>query len=206
MAGEDFSKVHKRKIPVLIDDCVQCECSADELHNLKLLFVKRVAVEVAVDRSGVRHESGAVKRRNRLRVSQPGSDDLPAARVTGHEVRLDQSCRDPQVRFDEPAVNPHNRAAGFRAPQIDMSLVVSRKMVFDAGIFEHPGITDQFGKFFAFVRSMKAGCDQYSNSVLGNSGGQQSLDHRSQKKMIRNRPSDIANGDAGRVRSASQFG
>ena len=117
-------------------------------------------------------------------------------------MRFDQPRRNPDVGLNKSPVNPHDRSASFRPAEIDVRRVVPRKVVLDSDRVEHRRIADQFGEFLTLVRSVKTRRDQHSDPGRWNAGGEKSLNHRPKKKMIRHRPSDIANGDARRTGSS----
>ena len=73
--------------------------------------MQRVAGEVALDGQRVFHEPRAVEGADASAWRDAGSDHFAAARLAGHEVRLDQAGRDAQVGLDEAPVDPDRRAA-----------------------------------------------------------------------------------------------
>ena len=105
-------------------------------------------------------------------------DHLPAAGPTGHEVRLDQTGGDAQLRLHETAVEPDWRAARRGAPEIDMHCLVSRVMVFDPHVGHHPRIPNQLGELLALVWAMQTGGDQDRDGTERDASGHHDLHHR----------------------------
>ena len=66
-------------------------------------FVDRVAVEDAAVGLGMLEQLGAVPALDRLERGHAGTDQLAAAGVAGHQVRLDQAGGDLQVGLDVAA-------------------------------------------------------------------------------------------------------
>ena len=159
--------------------------------------MQRIAGEVALDRRRVFHEARAVEGADRVRVRDARRDDLPAARVAGHEMRLDEPGGDADVRFDEAPVELHRRAPPRRDAEIDVRRIVPREVVLDAHGVEHPRIAHHLGQLRALVRTMEAGRDQHGDRVARHAAGDEALDQRSQEQVVGNRPRDVADQDAG---------
>ena len=132
VARDHLAEVDVHEIAVLVDHRVDGIDVAQHPHDLELLLVQRIAGEVALDRRRVFHEAGAVKRPDRVRVRDARRDDLPASRVAGHEMRLDEPGGDAHFRLDEAPVELHRRAPPGRHAEIDVRRVVPREVVLDA--------------------------------------------------------------------------
>src|SRR5262249_5067704 len=73
-----------------VDADVDDEVTAGHLRDARVLLVDGVAVEDAAVGAGVFEEARAVPDLDRLQRRDAGADDLAAAAVAGHQVRLDQ--------------------------------------------------------------------------------------------------------------------
>ena len=196
MALDHFAEIDVDEIAVLVDHGVDRVDIAQHPHDLELLLVQRIAGEIALDRRRVFHEARAVKRPDRVRVRDSRRDDLPAARVARHEMRLDEPGRDAHFRLDEAPVELDRRAPHRRHAEIDMGRVVARKVILDAHRVEHPRIADDFGELRALVRPMEARRDQHGDAFARHAAGEQALDQRPQEQVVGNRPRDVADEDA----------
>ena len=165
VAFDHLAEVDVDEIAVLVDHGVDRVDVAQHPHDLELFLVQRIAGEIALDRRRVFHEARAVKRADRVRVRDARRDDLPAARVAGHEMRLDEPGRDAHVRLDEAPVELDRRAPPGRHAEIDVRRVVAREVVLDLHRVEHPRIADHFGELRALVRPMEAGRDQHGDAL-----------------------------------------
>ena len=134
----------------------------------------------------------------------PGAMTFLPARVAGHEVRLDETGGDAQLRLDEAAVELHRRAPPGGHAEIDVRRVVPREVILDAHRVEHPGVADDFGQLRALVRPMQAGRDQHGDALARHPGREHALDQRPQEQVIRDRPRDVADQDAGALATAHQ--
>ena len=83
--------------------------------------------------------------------------------------------------------------------------VIARKMVGDRHRLQHPGITNQFGKFLALIRPVKTSRHQNRDAGSREARFEQGLDHRAEKHMIGNRPRNVANEDASRLLAFCKF-
>ncbi len=165
MARDDLAEIDVNEIAVVVDDRVERVQVAEAPDDLELLLVERIADQIALNGEGILHEARGMEGADRLVVGDAGRNDLAAAGPPGHEVRLDQTGRDAQIRVDEAAVELDRRPARRGDAEIDMIGVVARVMVLDANMAHDPGIADHFGQFFADVGPMQAGRDQNDDAV-----------------------------------------
>ncbi len=93
-------------------------------------------------------------------------------------MRLDQASDDFQVRIDKASVEFDTRALGCGA-EIDVVGIITREVVLDAEVFEHPLVANQLGQFVALIRAMQTGSDQNTDRLARHTGGEQlAQDHR----------------------------
>ena len=104
VAREDLAEIDKREPTLFVDDGIQRERAAQHSDDLELFFVQRVVLENTVGSIRVSHEAGAVKGRDRFGVGKARRDHLAATRVAGHEVWLNESGGDLEVRLDDSSV------------------------------------------------------------------------------------------------------
>ena len=168
VARDDLAEIDVSEIPVVVDDRVERVHVAQTPDDLKLLLVKRIADEIALNGEGILHETRGMEGADGLVVGDAGRDDLAAAGPAGHEMRLDQAGRDAQIRFDEAAVELDRRPARRGEAEIDMIGVVARVVVLDANPLHDPGIANQFGQFFADIRPMQTGRNQNDDAIERN--------------------------------------
>src|SRR5262249_5662909 len=100
---------------------VDDEVTAGHQGDARVLFVNRVALDEAAVGPGVLQETRPVPDFHRLKRNDTGTDDLAAATVAGHQVRLDQAGGDLQVGAEVAAVEPDRHAVG-RLAQVVMLL------------------------------------------------------------------------------------
>ena len=193
------------EIAVVVDHGVDRVDLAEHPHDLELLLVQRIALEIALDRERILHEAGAVERADRVGMRHARRDHLAPARVARHEVRLDQSGGDANVGFDEATIEPHRRAARASESEVDVRRVIAREVVLDAHRFEDPWIADDFCELGAFVRPMQARGDENRDAVPGDACVEQAFDQRPQEQAIRHRPRNVADQDAGARASSHHF-
>ncbi len=141
---------------------------AEPADDLELLFVKRIADQIALNGERIFHETRGMEGADGLVMGDARRDDLAPAGPAGHEMRLDQAGGDPQIRLDETAVELDRRAARRGEAEIDMIGFVARVMVLDSDPLHDPRIADQFSKLVAEVRPMQAGGDQNDDAVERN--------------------------------------
>ena len=110
-------------------------------------------------------------------MGHAGCDDLPPTGPAGHEVRLDEACRDLEVGLHEASVEADDGAAR-RATEIDMRRVVGGHVVLDRDRVHHPGIADQLLQLRALVRAVEAGGDDDADALARNARVEQHLDQR----------------------------
>ena len=168
MAGDDFAEIDVSQIAIVVDNRVEAVDVAEPADDLKLLLVKRIADQIALNRERIFHEARGMEGANGFVVGDARRDDLAAAGPAGHEMRLDQAGGDAQIRFDEAAVELDRRSARRGDAEIDMIGVVARIMVLDANLLHDPGVAHQFSKLFANVWPMQAGRDQNDDAVERN--------------------------------------
>jgi len=121
-------------------------------------------------------------------------------------MRLHQPSRDAQVGLDEAAVDAYRGAALLGDAEVGMGGLVAREVVLDTYVGEHPLVADQLGQLGALVGTVQAGRHQHRDRLARDASGQQGLDHGAQEQMVRHRPGDVADQDAGAAASASQHG
>ena len=132
-----IAEVHESEPPTLVDHRVEREGAPDALQYLHLFPVKRIALQHAVLRARIGHETVVVEGRDRLGVGDAGSDDLASPRIAGHEVRLDESGGDPDSGLDEAPVE-ENRSSPTGPAEVDVVMVVARVVVDHLHALEHP--------------------------------------------------------------------
>ena len=115
---------------------------------------------------------------------------------------LDKAGCNFEIGLDEAAVNLDGGAARASDAQIDVIGIVARKMIFDLDRGKHPRIANEFEQFISFVGTMKTRGDEDTDAILRDARFEHIFDHRPEKKMIRNRPRDVANEYAGAASSA----
>jgi hypothetical protein len=82
---------------------------------------------------------------------------------------------------------------------------VAREVVLDPHVFQYPRIAENFGEFGADVGPMQPGCHEDRYLFTRDARGEHRLHHRAQEEMIRHRPRDVANEDAGARSSLHEF-
>ena len=200
-----FAEVHEGEPAPVVDHRVEGEGAPDALEDLELLAVQGVAVQHAVLRARVGHEAMVVEGRDRLGVGDAGGDDLAAPGVAGHEVRLHESGRDPDVRLDKPPVES-DRGSLAGAPEIDVVGVVACEVVDHPDVLEHPRIPHHLRELVAEVGPVQAGGDEHGDGVAGDPGAFQPFDERPQEQPVRHRAGDVADEEAGRAGPGCRFG
>ena len=91
---------HDAKDPPLgVDHHVDDEIAAGHAGDRRVFLVNRIALQAAAAGVGVFEKSGPCQTRTSP-AGQAGANQLPAARKTGHEMRLDQAGRDLQIGVD----------------------------------------------------------------------------------------------------------
>ncbi len=204
VALDHLAEIDVNEIAILVDHRVDGVDLAQHAHDLELLLVQRVAREVALDRRRVLHEARAVKGADGVGVGDSRCDDLPAARVAGHEMRLDEPGGDPQLGLDEAAIELDRRAPSGGHTQVDVRRVVARVVILDAHRLLHPGVAEDFGELRALVRPMQAGRNQHGDAFARHAGLEHALDQRAQEQVIRDRSRDVADQDARALPSAGE--
>ena len=204
MAGDDLAEGDVDQVACLVDDGVERVDVADHADDLELLLVERIPGEVARTRKRVLHEPRVVEGADGVRVGNAGRDHFASAGIAGHEVGLDEAGGDLQVGLEETAVEFHRCAAGAGRAEVEAIRVVAREMIFHSDMRQHPRIADQLREFRALVGAMQAGRDENRDGRSGNARGDEVLDHRPQEKMVRHRPGDVADEDAGAPLSARE--
>ena len=205
MARDDLAEIDVSQIAIFVDDRVEAVYVAEPADDLELLFVKRIADQVALNGERIFHETRGMEGADGFVVGDAGRDDLATAGPAGHEMRLDQAGGDAQIRFDEAAIELDRRSARRGDAEIDVIGVVARIVVLDSNPRHDPGVAHQFGKFFANVWPMQAGRDQNDDAVERNARGDQGFDHRPQEEMVGHGPRDVANQNAGALAPTGEF-
>ncbi len=105
--------------------------------------------------------------------------------------------RDAQIRLDEEAVKLHRRAAGRGVAEIRKARLVSCEVIGHTHMVKHPRIADQFRQLGAPRSVGAARRHEHGDPVERNPGRHHGLNHRPQEEMVRDRPGDVADQDAG---------
>ena len=184
---------------------VDDEVAAGHPGDPGVFFVHRVALEDAAVGLGVLEELGAVPDLDRLQRGHARADQLAAAGIAGHQVRLDQAGGDLQVGPDVAAVDPAGHPARRRA-----EAACARRAACRNGL--RPGSSPAISgaeHLDASRRRCWAGAGRWrpgSGSARGDAGLAQDLEHRPEDRLVGHRPRDVADQDAGVFAPSGQLG
>ena len=109
-------------------------------------------------------------------MGNAGRDHLPAARISGHEVRLHETRGNAQVGLHEPAIELDGRCQCRRRAEVHVRRVVEGVVVHDGHPVQNPGIAHEFGEFGALVRSVQTGGNEHRDGVGIDPRREQGLD------------------------------
>ena len=165
MARDHLAKGDAEQVAVLVDDRVERIDIAEHAHDLELLLVQRVALQVARRSQRVLHEPRVMERADRFGMRHARRDHLAPTGISRHEMRLDQAGDNFQVSLNQTPVELHRRAPGRGEAKINVLRVVARKMIHDFHFFQYPRIADQLGQFVALVGTMQPGGDEHANTI-----------------------------------------
>ncbi len=152
---------------------------------------------------GVLDEVRPVPHLDSLQRRQSRANQLAASRKARHQVWLDQSSRDLQVRLDVTRVDP-DRHATSRLAQVRVLVTNRPVMVFNPVLGRNP-LAHQLDQLVTLVRPVHPGRDQDQDLVPRNPGCLQCRQQAFQDHLVGHRAGDVANGDAGRRPTASQL-
>ena len=130
---------------------------------------------------------------DRLDRREAGADGLAAARVAGHQVRLDQPGGDAQVRLQPAPVEQDGDAVAAPA-EVDVRVAVARVVLLDPQPPRQRGRQDlvQLGRGGGAVQ---AGRDQDRDRGLRQPGLRQRLQDRRQEQRVRHRARRVRDRD-----------
>ena len=122
-------------------------------------------------------------------------DNFSSARVTSHEMGLDQPDDDAEISLDKSAVEP-GLDAGRCSSQVFMIIIPPGKMVGHGHGVEDPVASDQFTKLVPFIRPVETRSNENSDRIGRHSGLDQLFYQWSENKAVGYRPSNVADEDA----------
>ena len=123
---------HDRRDPALaVERDVHDEVAAGHAGDLGVLFVDWVAIQDSAVGFGMLEQFRSMPALDRLERGHARADQLSAAGVAGHQMRLDQAGGDFQVGLHIAAVDPSGNPARRRADE-GMFLEPGAEVVFDA--------------------------------------------------------------------------
>src|SRR5262249_40649334 len=132
------------------------------------------------------------------------ADDLPAAAVPGHQVRLDQARRDFQIGAKVALVEPDGDSGGRFAEEV-MFFQQLAVMVLNA-IVRSDLRPEHFFQLSALVGPVQSGGKQNEGIASGDALFLQRLQERRQDQAVWHRPRNIADKYAGIAATASDVG
>ena len=154
--------------PVAVERDIDDEVAARHAGDLGVLFVDGVAIQDAAVGLGVFEQLGAVPALDRFEGGHAGADQLPAARVAGHQVGLDQAGGDLQVGLHVAAVDPAGNPARSRADE-RVLLEPGAEMVLDS-IARHDLWPEHLELLGVGAGPVQAGRDQDQGALSRNAG------------------------------------
>ena len=178
-----------------VDRDVDDEVAAGHTGDPRVLLVDRVAFEDAAIGPGVLEQRRAVPPLHRLDRGDAGTDQLAAARVAGHQMRLDQSRGNLQVgvqvaRIDPGRDSPLGRTDERMLFQAGAVVVLDAVRAHDV-LAEH---LDLLGRGAGPVQSRR---DQEQDLVTRDACLVQHPEDRAEDRRVGHRPGDVAHQDAG---------
>jgi len=171
---------------------VHQEVGARAAQHLEKPFVQRVSLEDAGPYPALDHR-GAVRHPHRLGGREPGAEDLAAAGVARHQVRLDHPGQDPEIPLEVEAVDADRDSAGGR-PEVGVGSGVARIVLHDAKAARELG-AEHLVELGRGVRAMQAGCDLDGDRFRGQPGPVQRLQDGWQEHGVRHRTRDVGDDD-----------
>ena len=97
---------------IVVERDVHNEIAAGHAGDPRVLFVDRVSVQNSAIGPRVLEESRPVPAFHRFEGRDARADQFAAARIAGHQVRLNQAGGDFEIGLDIAAIDPHGDAAG----------------------------------------------------------------------------------------------
>ena len=181
--------------PLAVETDVDDEVAAGHERDAGVFLVDRVAVEDAAIRLRVLQKARAVPDLDGFEGGDSRADDLTATGVASHEVRLDQAGRDLEIGTEITAVEPNRHAIGRFAEVIvflqHLAVVILNPVIGDDLRTEH---LFQLG---AFVGPVQAGGDENENILPRHALLLQRPQQGRQDELVRHRPRNVADKDAG---------
>src|SRR6185437_15873118 len=172
---------------------VQHEVVAGHARDFEQLAVQRIIFERAFHRAWIAHEARAVQRLDRLGGGEARRDKLAPAGKARHQMRLDKSHGDVQVRGDESPVEIDARAGGGGA-QVLVSGKIGAIVVRDGVIFGDVAAAN-FLDFGGGGGAMRAGGDEDKDIRASDPGAFEPPQHGRQNFPVGHGARDIADGD-----------
>ena len=122
-----------------------------------------------------------------------GNDQLASSRIAGHQMRLDEAERDPEIGIHEVVVNMNRRSA-VCSSEIAM-LPNGSRIIADNSVGSGNFGADNLIHFGRRGGSMQARCDQNCHSVPADSRSVKPIEQRRQRYGIRRRTRYVAHHD-----------
>ncbi len=198
VAGND-----RRHPSLAVQRHVDDEVASGHAADPRVLLVDRVAFEDPVVRPGILEERGAVPQFDGLEDGDPRADELPASRIPGHQVRFDKARGDLEPSSHVTAVDPGGDTPRGRSDQ--GVLVHSGAVVVLDTIGRRNLLPEHLDFLGGRARPVHPGGDQDEHPFPGNAGPVQHVEDRPEQQLVRHRPRDVADDDAGVVTSRRQF-
>src|SRR5262249_51445968 len=107
-----------RDSPLAVDADIDDEIAAGHLSDARVLLVDRVAFEEAAIGLRMLQKARPVPDLDGFQRGDTRADHLATARIAGHQVRLNESGRDFQVRLDVAAIDPGRDAVRSGAEEL----------------------------------------------------------------------------------------
>src|SRR5262249_50335594 len=144
---------------------VDDEIAAGQLGDARVLLVHGVADDAATVGPGMLQEARAVPDLDRLQGGDAGADDLAAAGVARHQVRLDQAGRDLQVGPQITAVQVDRHPVG-RGAEVVVLFQHLAVVVFHAVVGGDVG-AEQLDQFLTLVGPVQPGGNEDQDVAAG---------------------------------------
>ena len=197
------ARTEPRHAALAVDADVDDEIATGFQRDPGILFVNGVAFEDAAIGFRVFEELRPVPDFHGFESGNSGADQLAPAAVTGHQVRFDQARRDLQFRRGVAVIDP-DRHAHLGGAEV-VVFVQNFAVMVDATIGFGDLLADEFDEFVAFVGAMQPRGDQDRDAIAWHPGGFERSQHRRQNQLVRHRPRDVANDDAGGLLALRQL-
>ena len=161
--------------------------------NFGELAVQRIIFDGTFHRQLFAHEAGAVDHLDGFLRGETGNHEFAAARVTRHQMRLDEAECETEVGTDEALVDPGG-SAGARRAEVAVACRIARVVVFHA-IGGGDFFADDFADFVGGGGAMQSGGDQDDNARAFDACGFEAAENRGRTMRL----------GAGRVMSQTEM-